>query len=173
MALVPCPECEKNVSTLATSCPHCGCPLSFTDKASAPPPPPSTLQRTEPKSADDRGDRLREELERFKRRFAATTVDLDGPASSSGIWRQLLDEAEDLLTAVGSRDRYLSLVDAASNLRRLHALVENTPPNTERRAMRREARGRPARPGHARHDEQYESELDSLKRRVEGLEYRT
>src|SRR5579871_3314211 len=27
MALVPCPECGKNVSTRASACPHCGCPL--------------------------------------------------------------------------------------------------------------------------------------------------
>ena len=26
MVLIPCPECGKSVSTLATSCPHCGCP---------------------------------------------------------------------------------------------------------------------------------------------------
>lgn len=27
MALVDCPECGKQVSTLAASCPHCGFPL--------------------------------------------------------------------------------------------------------------------------------------------------
>ena len=27
MSLVKCPECGREVSTLATSCPHCGCPL--------------------------------------------------------------------------------------------------------------------------------------------------
>ena len=28
MALVDCPECSKQVSTLAVACPHCGFPLS-------------------------------------------------------------------------------------------------------------------------------------------------
>ena len=27
MALINCPECKKEVSTLAETCPHCGCPL--------------------------------------------------------------------------------------------------------------------------------------------------
>lgn len=34
MALVNCPECGKQVSDLASSCPHCGCPLKG---VSAPP----------------------------------------------------------------------------------------------------------------------------------------
>jgi hypothetical protein len=115
---------------------------------------------------------LGEELEQFKRRFAGTAVDLDGPASDSEIWRQLLDEAEELLTTVCGRERYLSLIDAANNLRRLHTLVENTSPNTERRALRRQARGRSTRPNHVLYDGQYESELNSLKHRVEGITYR-
>ena len=28
MALISCPECYKNVSTLAVSCPNCGAPIS-------------------------------------------------------------------------------------------------------------------------------------------------
>jgi hypothetical protein len=31
MSLVACPECEQNVSTLATACPHCGFPMSQED----------------------------------------------------------------------------------------------------------------------------------------------
>ena len=27
MALIKCPECEREISTMATSCPHCGFPL--------------------------------------------------------------------------------------------------------------------------------------------------
>ena len=27
MALIPCPECKREVSTLAASCPHCGAPV--------------------------------------------------------------------------------------------------------------------------------------------------
>ncbi len=30
MALIPCPECQKSVSTKATACPHCGYPLDTT-----------------------------------------------------------------------------------------------------------------------------------------------
>ncbi|MDY3563788.1 zinc ribbon domain-containing protein [Gemmata sp. JC673] len=169
MALVLCTECGKNVSTLATSCPHCGCPLSFADNTS---PPPTAPQRPAAQPAEDKGARLREELARFKRRFAAATVDLDGPASDSEVWRELLDKEEELLTAVCGWERYRSLIDSANNLRKLHTLVENTLPNTERRAARRRERGRAPRPGHVLHDDQYESELASLKRRVEGIEYR-
>jgi hypothetical protein len=43
MSLVPCPECNQQVSTLAATCPHCGAPLqpaAAPAPASAPPPPP-------------------------------------------------------------------------------------------------------------------------------------
>lgn len=172
MALVPCPECGKNVSTLASSCPHCGCPLSFADNTSPPPSSPERPAAQAAQPAEDKGARLREELTRFKHRFAAAVVDLDGPASDSAVWRQLLDEAEALLTAVCGWEHYRSLIDSANNLRKLHTLVENTLPNTERRAARRRERGRAPRPGHVLYDDQYESELASLKRRVGGLEYR-
>lgn len=32
MALLQCPECKGNVSNLALSCPHCGCPLDETQR---------------------------------------------------------------------------------------------------------------------------------------------
>ena len=28
MALIPCPECKREVSTRATACPACGCPIA-------------------------------------------------------------------------------------------------------------------------------------------------
>lgn len=28
MALMPCPECERSISTRARACPHCGCPFT-------------------------------------------------------------------------------------------------------------------------------------------------
>lgn len=28
MALIKCPECEKEISDKAPACPHCGCPLT-------------------------------------------------------------------------------------------------------------------------------------------------
>lgn len=28
MALIKCPECQKEISEQATSCPNCGCPIS-------------------------------------------------------------------------------------------------------------------------------------------------
>lgn len=33
MALVPCPECNKKISTRAESCPHCGMPISEAERA--------------------------------------------------------------------------------------------------------------------------------------------
>ena len=30
MALINCPECKKEISDKATSCPYCGCPLKAT-----------------------------------------------------------------------------------------------------------------------------------------------
>ena len=44
MALVRCPECQKDVSTRATACPHCGCPLN--ESASPPPEEPNRPQRS-------------------------------------------------------------------------------------------------------------------------------
>lgn len=38
MALVECPECGKEVSTLATACPHCGFPMSAEVGPVTPPP---------------------------------------------------------------------------------------------------------------------------------------
>jgi len=37
MALIECPECNKEVSDLAASCPHCGCPLGKPAEPEAPP----------------------------------------------------------------------------------------------------------------------------------------
>ena len=34
MALIICPECGKEISEFATSCPHCGCPAAFFNKKS-------------------------------------------------------------------------------------------------------------------------------------------
>jgi hypothetical protein len=45
MALIPCPECGRQISTLASSCPGCGCPVgavaTATAAPSAPVPPPT------------------------------------------------------------------------------------------------------------------------------------
>jgi hypothetical protein len=39
MALVKCPECNKEISDLAAACPHCGCPMAgAADKAEEAPP---------------------------------------------------------------------------------------------------------------------------------------
>jgi hypothetical protein len=37
-----CPECGKEVSSQATACPHCGCPVAVTLKDSAPPSEPQS-----------------------------------------------------------------------------------------------------------------------------------
>ena len=39
MALIPCPECKREISDRAESCPHCGCPISKQ--------PPRQVQTTE------------------------------------------------------------------------------------------------------------------------------
>jgi hypothetical protein len=44
MALVPCRECGKSISTEATSCPHCGCPV----RAAATAMPATTAQASPP-----------------------------------------------------------------------------------------------------------------------------
>ncbi len=38
MPLVPCPECGWNVSSRATSCPQCGCPMASAQVLAAAPP---------------------------------------------------------------------------------------------------------------------------------------
>lgn len=34
MALINCPECNKEISDKAQSCPHCGCPINLNSKYS-------------------------------------------------------------------------------------------------------------------------------------------
>lgn len=36
MALIPCPECGRQISTSAASCPGCGCPAAANDAGTAP-----------------------------------------------------------------------------------------------------------------------------------------
>lgn len=49
MSLEPCPECGKEVSTLAATCPHCGAPAK-----GAPQPPPTARQLWEQARAERR-----------------------------------------------------------------------------------------------------------------------
>lgn len=60
MSLFPCPECNQQVSTLATTCPHCGAPLQHAAAPDAappapapppPPPPPAAAPTAEPARA--------------------------------------------------------------------------------------------------------------------------
>ena len=47
MALVKCSECGKDISTQATACPHCGCPLAAAPPGpGAPPSSPDSPQAT-------------------------------------------------------------------------------------------------------------------------------
>lgn len=49
MALIKCPECSKEISDRATSCPHCGCPLDITSTTTQNVAPvPETIQSQEP-----------------------------------------------------------------------------------------------------------------------------
>ncbi len=43
MALIKCPECERDVSSKATACPHCGYPLT---PAAQGPRPVQVIERT-------------------------------------------------------------------------------------------------------------------------------
>lgn len=57
MALTTCPECKKEVSSQAVSCPHCGFPLSGAIPAAftPPPAPPSPQQVTSVSPASKTG----------------------------------------------------------------------------------------------------------------------
>lgn len=35
MPLIPCPDCEREISNRAPSCPHCGCPIASQAKGRA------------------------------------------------------------------------------------------------------------------------------------------
>jgi hypothetical protein len=52
MALIPCPECGRQISTLASSCPGCGCPVAAVATATPPvtaaPAPPVPPQPATP-----------------------------------------------------------------------------------------------------------------------------
>jgi uncharacterized membrane protein YvbJ len=45
MALIPCPECRREISDKAASCPHCGCPISI-PSGPATAQEPITIQET-------------------------------------------------------------------------------------------------------------------------------
>ena len=49
MALVQCPDCEKQVSTSAVACPHCGAPIAGAQEAKAAGTPLTTTQSTSKK----------------------------------------------------------------------------------------------------------------------------
>jgi hypothetical protein len=51
MALVPCPECDKDVSDLATTCPHCGRPLVAETRVAPTVDPPSVEKAKAPKQS--------------------------------------------------------------------------------------------------------------------------
>ena len=38
MSLIPCADCGREISSFATACVHCGCPVSAAAPASAAPP---------------------------------------------------------------------------------------------------------------------------------------
>ena len=46
MALISCPECEKQVSTQAPSCPSCGVPIASREETRAAGAPLTTIQGT-------------------------------------------------------------------------------------------------------------------------------
>lgn len=46
MAIIACPDCGQQVSTMAAACPHCGYPLQGPPKVVAPTPPPAPAAAT-------------------------------------------------------------------------------------------------------------------------------
>jgi len=54
MALVQCPECGKEISSLATACPHCGLPNPTAKSAAAGPSPAPAGAAPSPRSFFDR-----------------------------------------------------------------------------------------------------------------------
>ena len=53
MALIKCSECGKEVSTQATACPHCGCPIAVTLKDAARPSEPQPASKS-PEQHDEK-----------------------------------------------------------------------------------------------------------------------
>jgi len=46
MPVIPCPDCNRDVSTMAASCPHCGRPMGSAAAALQPPPPSTKPEET-------------------------------------------------------------------------------------------------------------------------------
>src|SRR5881394_1819408 len=46
MPVITCPDCGRDVSTLASSCPHCGRPMTAAPSALQPPPPNTAAEET-------------------------------------------------------------------------------------------------------------------------------
>lgn len=100
--------------------------------------------------ADERAVRIRNQLAEFKSRFAnAGEYDM----------RVVLEEAEDLLISVCGQDRYRDFIRAAQQVRNLLNDLKETRGGDayrERNQLRREI----------------SEELESLNRRIAGIEYR-
>ncbi|MGA2862959.1 MAG: hypothetical protein ABSF95_00560 [Verrucomicrobiota bacterium] len=56
MALIKCSECGKEVSTQATACPHCGCPIAASPKEAASPSEPQPASKS-PEQLDEKWER--------------------------------------------------------------------------------------------------------------------
>lgn len=55
MALIKCPECGKEISDKAGTCPNCGCPIQSEQKAEETPPVNTVTQGTIPKKPKKKG----------------------------------------------------------------------------------------------------------------------
>jgi uncharacterized membrane protein YvbJ len=49
MALINCPECKREISSMAVSCPYCGMPISSDQKTKTTEEPITTIQETSKK----------------------------------------------------------------------------------------------------------------------------
>lgn len=143
MALIPCPECEHNVSTKAPACPHCGCPLGALEAEVNSP-------QSRASAADDRTERIKQDLQKFKSGFTRFP-------DIGTIMKQKLEEAEDLLVTVCGQDRHRSLLTAAERVEELqNAYIAEVSKGGNIREAHRD----------------WEAAAESLQRRISGIEYR-
>jgi hypothetical protein len=90
MALIACEECKREISSRATACPHCGCPVSppapppaKTETSSAPTPPPAKTEASAPPVPE-----VKVRVEMPPGLGAATATAIKGAASSPA-WERL------------------------------------------------------------------------------------
>ena len=126
MALIPCPECGRQISTSASGCPTCGCPAGRAQ-------PTQETQRprlAEPKSETESAaldPQLVEQLKTLVPKFNGHNLIVDDDAIQNlpAIVRLCSGVAPSIfITGVGWRDRHIEQLQQIPNLR--HLVVDVT-----------------------------------------------